>query len=184
MRGVALSTAEIMKVVIIGNGKVGSNLSAQLVSEGHDVTVVDTRASALEKSKNTQDILCIEGNGATAEVQLEAAVNKAGLLVATTPYDELNMLCCLIAKKLGAKKTISRVRNPEYFKQTELIREDLGLSMIINPERTTADEIFRVLVFPGVLETFASPFRLSIVLMKLLFPTLDLPAKQISGKDS
>lgn len=168
MRGVALSTAEIMKVVIIGNGKVGSNLSAQLVSEGHDVTVVDTRASALEKSKNTQDILCIEGNGATAEVQLEAAVNKAGLLVATTPYDELNMLCCLIAKKLGAKKTISRVRNPEYFKQTELIREDLGLSMIINPECTTADEIFRVLVFPSAakLEVFGKG-RVELVEYKL-----------------
>lgn len=101
--------------------------------------------------------MCIEGNGATAAVQLEASVNKAGLLVATTPDDETNMLSCLIAKRLGAQKTISRVRDPEYYGQIDLIREDLGLSMIINPERMTADEIFRVLIFSSAsrVEAFA-----------------------------
>lgn len=138
-----------MKVVVIGNGKIGNNLSELLVNEGHDVTVVDVKSQALKKSLNTQDLMCIEGNGATAEVQKEAGVNKAGLLVATTPYDELNMLCCLIAKRLGAKKTISRVRNPDYYQQMDLIRDDLGLSMIINPERTAADEIRRILIFPS-----------------------------------
>ena len=137
-----------MKIVIIGNGKIGSNLAAVLVREGHDVTVVDCEEAHLRKSQNTLDVMCIEGNGATAETQLEAGVNKATLLIAATPYDELNILCCLIGKRLGAKKTISRVRMPEYYQQMHLIREDLGLSMVINPELSTADEIMRVLVFP------------------------------------
>lgn len=137
-----------MNVVIIGDGKIGSNLSALLVQEGHDVTVVDNNSEALKKSLNSQDVMCIEGNGATAGVQIEAGIKKAGLLIATTHYDELNMLCCMIAKKLGAKKTISRVRNPEYYSQIDLIREDMGLSMVINPELTTANEISRVLIFP------------------------------------
>lgn len=138
-----------MKIVIIGNGKIGSKLSAMLVQEGHDITVVDCKESNLRKVQNTLDVMCIEGNGATAETQLEAGVNKATLLIAATPYDELNVLCCLIGKRLGAKKTISRVRMPEYYQQMHLIREDLGLSMVINPELSTADEIMRVLVFPS-----------------------------------
>lgn len=137
-----------MKVVIIGDGKIGSNLAALLVEEGHDVTVVDNKPEALKKSLNSQDVMCIEGNGATVSTQQEAGTGKAGLLIATTPYDELNMLCCLIAKKLGAKKTISRVRNPEYFSQIDLIKDEVGLSMVINPELTTANEITRVLIFP------------------------------------
>ncbi len=146
-----------MKIVIIGSGKVGSNLSQLLSNEGHDITVIDKSADALKKVSDYQDVMCIEGNGATASVQLEASVNKAGLLVATTPDDETNMLSCLIAKRLGAQKTISRVRDPEYYGQIDLIREDLGLSMIINPERMAADEIFRVLVFSSAsrVEVFA-----------------------------
>lgn len=138
-----------MKVVIIGNGKVGSNLASILTNEGHDVTVVDCKAEALKKSQDTQDVMCIEGNGATVDTQKEASVDKAGLMIATTPYDELNILCCLVAKRLGAKKTISRVRNPAYFRQMDLLRDELRLSMVINPERTTADEILRVLIFPA-----------------------------------
>ncbi len=138
-----------MNVVIIGNGKVGSNLAALLADEGHSVTVIDNKAAALKKTQDTKDVMCIEGNGAIAEIQLEAGVNKTGLLIATTPYDELNMLCCLIAKRLGAKKTVSRVRDPGYYRQIDLIRDDMGLSMVINPELTTADEIMRVLIFPA-----------------------------------
>ena len=138
-----------MKIVIIGNGKIGSNLAALLVQEGHDITVVDCDETHLRKSQNTLDVMCIEGNGATAETQLEAGADKATLLIAATPYDEVNVLCCLIGKRLGTKKTISRVRMPEYYQQMHLIREDLGLSMVINPELSTADEIMRVLVFPS-----------------------------------
>ncbi len=138
-----------MKIVVIGCGKIGSNLTAALVREGHDVTVVDCEEEHLRKTQNTLDVLCIVGNGATAETQLEASVDKAGLLIAVTPYDELNILCCLVGKRLGAKKTISRVRMPEYYRQMHLIQEELGLSMVINPELATADEIMRILVFPS-----------------------------------
>lgn len=138
-----------MNVVIIGNGKVGNNLSELLVDEGHNVTVIDLKSSSLKKIIDRQDILCIEGNGATVDVQREASVDKAGMVIAATPYDELNMLCCLIAKRLGAKRTVSRVRNPEYFNQMNLIKEDLRLAMVINPDLTTADEIFRILIFPA-----------------------------------
>lgn len=146
-----------MKIVIIGSGKVGSNLSYNLAKEGHDITIIDYKADALKKIQDTQDVMCIVGNGADIDTQLEASIENTGLLIATTPHDELNILCCLIAKRLGAKKTISRVRNPIYHKQIDLIKDDLHLSMVINPEYTTANEIFRVLIFPPVvkLETFA-----------------------------
>lgn len=137
-----------MKVVIIGNGKAGSSLASMLSNEGHDVTVIDINTAALEKIQNTEDVMCIEGNGIDTEVQKDAAVNKADMVIAATHYDEVNLLCCLIAKKLGAGRTISRVRNPEYYKQIDFIREDLGLSMVINPEGITADEILRVLITP------------------------------------
>ena len=137
-----------MKMVIIGNGKAGSSLSSMLANEGHDVTVIDINAAALEKTQNTEDVMCIEGNGIDADVQRDAAVNKAVMVIAATHHDEVNLLCCLIARKLGAKRTISRVRNPEYYKQIDFIRDDLGLSMAINPEGITADEILRVLITP------------------------------------
>jgi len=138
-----------MKTVIIGNGKAGSGLASMLSNEGHDVTVIDINGTALEKTQNTEDVMCIEGNGIDADVQRDAAVNKAGIVIAATHYDEVNLLCCLIAKKLGAKRTIARVRNPEYYKQIDFIRDDLGLSMVINPESITADEILRVLITPA-----------------------------------
>ena len=141
-----------MKVVVIGNGKIGSSLSSALVSEGHDVTIVDNNEAKLNRSKNTLDVMCIEGNGATSETQLEASVDKSQIVISVTPYDELNILSCLIAKRLGAEKTILRVRMPEYFKQMHLIKEELGLSMVMNPELITASEIFRVLTLPAAVK--------------------------------
>lgn len=157
-----------MKVVIIGGGKVGSSLSYNLSNEQNDVTVIDFNAAALKRIQDTQDVMCIEGDGADAGVQRDADVNKAGLLIATTPHDELNILCCLIAKRLGVKRTVSRVRNPVYFKQMDLIKEDLGLSMVINPELITADEILRILMFPAAVrvEVFAKG-RMELVEHKL-----------------
>ena len=157
-----------MKIVIIGSGKVGGNLSQSLSKEGHDITIIDCNADALKKIQNTQDVMCIVGNGADVNTQLEASVEKTGLLIATTPHDELNILCCLIAKRLGARKTISRVRTPIYYNQIDLIKEDLHLSMVINPEHTTANEILRVLVFPPAvkLEIFAKG-RFELVEYKL-----------------
>ena len=146
-----------MNIVIIGDGKIGGTLAEQLLREGHDIVVVDNDAEALENSISTQDIMCVEGNGAVMEIQEEAGVKEADVVIACTSMDELNMLCCLLAKKLGAKKTIARVRNPEYYSQINLIKSDLGLSMYINPEFAAAAEISRLLIFPAAekIELFA-----------------------------
>lgn len=146
-----------MKIVIVGDGKVGSTLAEQLSREGHDITVVDRSPDPLQQTTEDLDILCIEGNGATYETQLEAGVDSADLLIAVTASDELNLLCCLIAKKAGAQHTIARVRNPEYNAELPLITEDLGLSLSVNPELTCATEIARSLRLPSAMraDTFA-----------------------------
>ncbi len=137
-----------MKIVVIGNGKVGENISSSLVQEGHDVTVIDRSKASLAKIQDTLDVMCVEGNGAFANIQREASVPDADIVIAVTPNDELNVLCCLVAKRLGADQTIARVRLPEYHRQMHLIREELGMAMIINPDMSAAEEIARVLTFP------------------------------------
>ena len=112
-----------MKIVIVGNGKLGSTLSEQLVQENHELTIIDTQSSVLEAALSSMDVRIVQGNGASYEIQMEAGVPKADLLLALTASDELNMLCCIVAKKLGAKYTIARVRNPEYSKQSQLLRD-------------------------------------------------------------
>ncbi len=145
-----------MKIVIIGNGKVGYKLTSQLSEEDYDVTLIDQNSERLKLAVNTLDILCICGNGADAEVQRQADVPNADMVICCTSDDELNMLACLIAKRLGAKHTIARVRNPVYYGQLNLLRADLRLSMAINPEFATANEIARVLLLPQAdrVETF------------------------------
>ncbi len=137
-----------MNIVIIGDGKIGNSLSNQLQNQGHDVTVVDNNPNALKSTVDTQDIMCVEGNGATYDVQVEAGVAQSDVTIACTSTDELNMLACMMAKKIGAKKTIARVRNPEYYKQIGFLRQEMGLSMVINPELATASEMARILRFP------------------------------------
>ncbi len=146
-----------MKIVIIGDGKIGNTVSALLQAEGHDIVIIDKNVAALGDTLNMQDIMCVEGNGALYDVQIEAGVDKADLLIACTASDELNMLACLLAKKIGAKATIARVRDPEYYKQLRYIKDDLGLSMVINPEYATAQEMARVFTFPAAtkIELFA-----------------------------
>ena len=146
-----------MNIVIVGDGKVGSTLAEQLSAEGHDVTVIDNRAESLNQSMNLLDVNCVEGNGASYTVQMEAGVPKADLLIAATSGDELNILCCMVAKKLGAKHTIARVRNPEYQQQMIFLKDELGLSMAINPEMAAAGDISRMLRFSSALnvEPFA-----------------------------
>ncbi len=146
-----------MKILIIGDGKIGSVLAEQLSVERHAVTLIDQNGSALEKSNNDLDVMVVEGDGASREIQLEAGAAEADMVIACTGADELNLLCCLIAKKLGARHTIARVRNPMYVEELDLIKDDLGLSMTINPEAEAAREMARVLRFPSALEidTFA-----------------------------
>ena len=146
-----------MRIVVVGDGKVGRTLSQHLTVEGHEIVIIDNDKQVIDEAVNTQDIVGVYGNGASYRVQMEAGVDKADLLIATTNSDELNMLCCLIARKLGAKHTIARVRDPEYSDQLLFMREELGLSMQINPEYNTAIELFRTLRIPSALkvETFS-----------------------------
>lgn len=122
-----------MKIVIIGDGKVGHKLTIQLSEENYDVVLIDQNEGKLKEALNQLDILCITGDGADAKVQKEAGVPSADLVVACASTDELNMLSCLLAKRLGAKHTIARVRNPIYYQQIDLLKEDLRLSMAVNP---------------------------------------------------
>ena len=145
-----------MKIVIIGDGKVGYKLAKQLSEENYDIVMIDSNAKKLKEAMNKLDIFCITGDGVSVEVQREADVPNADLLIACASRDELNMLSCLIARRLGAKHTIARVRNPIYYQQIDILKEDLRLSMAVNPELTVAGEISRVLIFPEVskMETF------------------------------
>lgn len=141
-----------MKIIIIGDGKIGSTLAEQLSKERHEVTLIDKSNNPLSRSDNDLDVMVVEGDGSSHEVQSEAGVPEADLVLACTGADELNLLCCLIAKKLGAKHTIARVRNPKYVEELALIKDDLGLSMSINPERDCATEMARVLRFPSAIK--------------------------------
>lgn len=146
-----------MKIIIIGNGKVGFTLARQLSGEEHDLTLIDKDADALRSADSVLDILCIEGSGASIQILHEAGVKDADLAIAVTGSDELNIVCCLIAKKLGAKHTVARVRSPEYFREANLLKKEIGMDMIINPEYAAAQEISRVLRAPAAfsVETFA-----------------------------
>ena len=146
-----------MKIVIIGSGKVGQMLTQQLERENHDVTVIDISGEVLGALSSHTDVMCIHGNAVDYSVMMEAGIPQADLVIACTETDELNMLCCLLAKKHGAARTIARVRNPEYYEQLPYIEEDMGLSMAINPEEAAARVISRVLLFPAAnsIEVFA-----------------------------
>lgn len=141
-----------MNIVVVGDGKVGNAITCLLAVEGHDVVIIDNSERALESASNTLDVMTIFGNGVDHDVQIEAGVEDADLLIAATSADEINILCCLIAKKLGARNTIARVRNPQYADQLVFLREDLGLSLSINPEQAAAGEISRLLRYPSALK--------------------------------
>lgn len=145
-----------MKVIVVGAGSVGTAVCAQLAKEGHDVTVIDSDARALLEISNMCDVFGFEGNGADISILRRAGADKSQLLLAVTPRDELNILCCAAAKKLGTKNTVARVRNPEYSELMQLMRDDMNLSFTINPELAAAKEIYRMLRFPSAakIETF------------------------------
>lgn len=157
-----------MKVIIIGAGKVGYTLAQSLVNENKDVTIIDRSMQALQKVEDTLDVMCIQGNGVSASILAEAGVCKADLLIAVTGSDEVNMVCCLTAKKLGVMQTVARVRDPEYAYELSLIKEQLGLDFVINPEYTAAEEIANTLSFSSAInvERFASG-RVRVVELKV-----------------
>ncbi|MBR3950003.1 MAG: Trk system potassium transporter TrkA [Oscillospiraceae bacterium] len=147
-----------MNIIIAGDGKVGSMLTRQLSSEGHDITVIDSDATVLQSSVERYDVISVHGNCASMSVLQQAGVREADLLIAATNADEVNLLCCTTAHALNPKlHTIARIRNPEYTEQIHRMRNVFGLSMVINPEHQAAVEIDRLLKYPGFLrrDTFA-----------------------------
>ena len=152
-----------MKIIIIGNGKVGFALAQTLSQEGHDITIVDQNISALQRSEGTLDVMCMEGNGASISVLIEAGARSADLVIAVTSHDETNLVCCLIAKKLGAGHTVARVRNTDYRRDAEMLKREIGLDMVINPDRAAAQEIAHILSFPEAFS--AEPFARGIISM-------------------
>jgi trk system potassium uptake protein TrkA len=158
-----------LKIVIVGNGKVGFSLAEQLVREKYDVIIVDMREDTLRRAADALDIMSVKGNGISAATLIEAGVPDADLLVAATNSDEINMVCCLTAKHLGAKYTIARIRNPEYNTGLSDLKRNMGIDMVINPENATAVEISRLLRFPPAanIETFCRG-RVELIGFRLL----------------
>ncbi len=166
-----------MNIIIVGDGKVGFTLTRLLANEGHNLVVIDSKAEALRYSQNRLDVNTVMGNGASLEILKEAGAESAELLIAATSRDEVNILSCMLAKKLGTRHTIARVRDREYLAGLSFLKEEMGLSMTINPEMESAIEILRVLRFPSAVnvETFAGG-RVEVAEIKLL------PGNPIIGK--
>ena len=141
-----------MKIIVVGCGRVGRTIADQLNREGHSITVIDTDTNALQSVAGTQNVMGVVGNGATYDTLKDAGVKECDLMIAVTASDELNLYACLIAKNAGAPRTIARVRNPHYAKDVSRLKDELGLSLAINPEQTCARELSRLIKFPGAVE--------------------------------
>lgn len=146
-----------LNIIIVGCGKVGTTLIDQLSKEGHDITIIDKNPDNIQTITNLYDVMGIIGNGASYSVQMEAGIQNADLIIAVTESDELNLLCCTVASRVGNCAAIARVRTPDYSEEVSYLQEKLGLAMIINPELEAAKEISRILYLPTALEvnTFA-----------------------------
>lgn len=174
-----------MNIVIVGCGKVGTAIAEQLDREGYDITVVDVDSDALRHITDVADVMGVEGNGVVHSVLSEAGIEDADVFIATTESDELNLLCCLIAKKSSSCKTIARVRNPVYVTERSFIKDKLGISMIVNPELEAANEIARLFIIPSAIEvdTFNGG---RIELLKTIIPSYsplaDTQIKNAMGK--
>lgn len=144
-----------MRVIIVGLGKVGRNILRCLTEEDREVTVIDTNEEKVREAVEKYDVNGFCANGCIADDLIDAGAENAGMVVAVTPSDEQNLLCCMIAKSLGAKYTVARVRTPEYKKQMEFMREKLGVDRLVNPERALAEEVGRILRFPAAEKVYA-----------------------------
>lgn len=141
-----------MKIIVLGAGKVGKTLIKHMSNEDHDIIVVDQNATKVEEVVNQYDVIGVVGNGGSYDILMEAGAEDANLIICVTASDELNILAGLVAKKMGTRHTIARVRNPDYSSQRDFMRNQLGFSMIVNPELEAASEIRRVLSFPSAVK--------------------------------
>ena len=146
-----------MKIIIAGGGKIGHSIASILADEGHDITVIDHNADLIGQLSNQLDVICVEGSATNADSLREAGAAEADLVLAATQHDEVNMVCGISARHLGAKHVIARIRDPEYLSQKAFLREALGLDMIVNPDYECAREIARILRFPSAVrvDTFS-----------------------------
>ena len=146
-----------MKIIIAGGGKIGHSVASILADEGHDITVIDHNSDRVSQLSNSLDVICFEGSATNAESLREAGAADADLLLAATQYDEVNMVCGISARHLGARHVIARIRDPEYLSQKAFLREALGLDLIVNPDFECAREIARILRFPSAVrvDTFS-----------------------------
>lgn len=174
-----------MNIMIVGCGKVGQALIKELTEEGDDITVIDVEEAKIKEATNKYDVMGVVGNGATYSVQLEAGIEHTDLMIAVTASDELNLLCCLVAKKAGRCQTIARVRSPEYSKDAPYLQEELRLAMVINPEFAAASEMARVIRFPSAMkiDTFAKG-RMELLKFRMSDKCIlaDYSVKEISTK--
>lgn len=147
-----------MNIIVVGAGKVGASIIENFINEKHDVLVIDNNPSVVESLVNKYDVQGIVGSGIERDTLIESGVERADFFIACTSRDEMNVLCSVLAKKLGAKHTVARVRTPEYFNEIQTLRKDLGLDMIFNPEYDTSTEIANLLKFPSSksVDTFSS----------------------------
>ena len=147
-----------MKIIVSGCGKIGSTIIASLVSEGHDVVALDESHDVVTEMTNIYDVMGVCGNCADCETLADADIEKTELFIAVTGSDEMNMLACFLAKRMGAAYTIARIRNPEYNDASlDFMKRELGLALAINPELLAAKELFDILNMPSVakVETFS-----------------------------
>ncbi|MGI6086195.1 MAG: Trk system potassium transporter TrkA [Acetivibrionales bacterium] len=174
-----------MRIIIIGDGKVGNSLAEHLSKENHDVIIIDKNPEVLRKTSESLDVMCIKGNGVSTRIMLEAGIKNADLLIAATSSDEMNMVCALTGRKLGASHTIARIRDPEYANELSVLKQELGLDLVINPEQAAAREIARLLRFPSAsdVEHFANG-RIEFVEIAATddIPIIGVPLKEIGGK--
>ena len=173
-----------MKVVIVGIGKIGESLASRLLKEKHDVTVVDEDYQTVDAIVNRIDVKGVVGNCLERHILSEADTDKADCFFACTPRDELNILSAVLAKKMGAKKVVARVRDPKYLSSLESLKDELGVDMIFNPEYRTALEIRQILKFPSAIsaDSFASG-KVSLTEFRIPedSPIRDLPVKEASA---
>ncbi|NLB44153.1 MAG: Trk system potassium transporter TrkA, partial [Clostridiaceae bacterium] len=174
-----------MKIIIVGDGKVGYTLADNLAGEEHDVTIVDKNPEALRRAHDNLDVMCVKGSGVSGKTLLEAGIRETDLLLAATSSDEINMVCALTGKKLGAKRTVARIRDPEYANELAMLKNELELDMIINPEQAAALEIVKLLQFPSAInvESFARG-RVRVVDLKMTddVPIVSMPLKKIASR--
>lgn len=174
-----------MRISVVGGGKVGYALASQLEKEGHDIAIIDNRLSAIERANDHLDVLAIEGNGANVDTLKQADTANADILIAVTGSDEINIISCLLAKKMGVSNTIARIRNPEYVNSMALLEKDLGLSLSVNPERSCAREIVRSIHFSKSvrISTFAKGrVEIAEILVKEGNDLIDKAVSQIGSR--